>query len=160
MHFPYCCSLAKSCPTLCDPMGCSTPGFPVLYCLPEFAQTHVHWVSDAIQPSHPLSLSSCLAPCQRQSLPVSRLFASGSQSTRALVSTSDLPMNIQDWFPIALTDLILMSEGLSRVSSSNPGSILRRSAFFTVQLSHLYLTAGKTSFDSTDLCWQSDVSAF
>ena len=94
------------------------------------------------------------------SFPVSQLLTSGSQSTRALVSTSDLPMNIQDWFPIALTDLILMSEGLSRVSSSNPGSILRRSAFFTVQLSHLYLTAGKTSFDSTDLCWQSDVSAF
>ena len=41
-------------PTLCDPMDCSTPGFPALHCLPEFAQTHVHWVDDAIQPSHPL----------------------------------------------------------------------------------------------------------
>ena len=50
-----CCSFAQSCPTLCDPMDCSTPGFPVLNSLPEFAQTHVHWVSDAIQPSHPLS---------------------------------------------------------------------------------------------------------
>ena len=47
-------SIAKSCPTFCDPMGCSTPGFPVLHHLPEFAQTHVHWVDDAIQPSHPL----------------------------------------------------------------------------------------------------------
>ena len=49
-----CCSVTKSCPTLCDPMDCSTPGFPVLRCLPEFAQTHVLWVGDAIQPSHPL----------------------------------------------------------------------------------------------------------
>ena len=48
------CSVAKSCPTLCDPMDCSTPGFPILHHLPEFAQIHVHWVSDAIQPSHPL----------------------------------------------------------------------------------------------------------
>ena len=45
--------VAKSCLTLCDPMDCSKPGFPVLHCLPEFAQTHVHWVGDAIQPSHP-----------------------------------------------------------------------------------------------------------
>ena len=48
------CSVAKSCPTLCDPMDCSIPGFPVLQRLPEFAQTHVHWIGDAIQPSHPL----------------------------------------------------------------------------------------------------------
>ena len=52
VHFDYfiycCCSVAKSCPTLCDPMECNTPVFPVLHCLPEFAQTHVHWVGDAI----------------------------------------------------------------------------------------------------------------
>ena len=51
---PSCHSFAQSCPTLCDPMDCSTSAFPVLHHLPEFAQTHVHWVSDAIQPSHPL----------------------------------------------------------------------------------------------------------
>ena len=51
-------SVAQSCPTLCDPMDCSTPGLPVHYQLPEFIQTHVHWVSDAIQPSHPLSSPS------------------------------------------------------------------------------------------------------
>ena len=53
--YPYqnCCSVTKLCPTLCDPMNCSMPGFPVLHYLPEFAQTRVHWVSDAIQPSHP-----------------------------------------------------------------------------------------------------------
>ena len=49
-----CCSVTQSCLTLCDPMDCSTTGFPVLYHLPEFAQTHVHRVGDAIQPSHPL----------------------------------------------------------------------------------------------------------
>ena len=53
-----CWSVAKSCLTLYDPMNCSTPGFPVLHYLPEFAQTHVHWVGDAIQPSHPLLPSS------------------------------------------------------------------------------------------------------
>ena len=51
----YCCSVTQSCLTLCDPMDCSTPGFPVLHYLPEFAQTHVHWVGDAVQPSHLLS---------------------------------------------------------------------------------------------------------
>ena len=50
-----CCSAAKSCLTLCDPMDCSRPGFPVLHCLPEFAQTHVDCIGDAIRPSHPLS---------------------------------------------------------------------------------------------------------
>ena len=56
-----CCSVAQSCPTLCDPMDCSTPGFPVLHHLLEFAQTHVHWVGDAIWPSHPLLLPSPFA---------------------------------------------------------------------------------------------------
>ena len=56
----YWCSVAQSCPALCDPMDSSMPGFPVLQHLPEFVQTHVHWVDDAIQPSHPLSPSSPL----------------------------------------------------------------------------------------------------
>ena len=56
-----CCSVTKSCPTLCDPMNCSMPGFPVLHYLPEFAQTHVHWASDTIQLSHPLLPASPLA---------------------------------------------------------------------------------------------------
>ena len=51
----HCCSVTKSCPTLWDPMDCSTTGFSVLHYFPEFAQIHVHWVGDAIQPSHPLS---------------------------------------------------------------------------------------------------------
>ena len=56
-HF-CCCSVSRLGPTLCDPMDCSTPGFSVLHHLPEFAQIHIHWVSDAIQPSHPLSSPS------------------------------------------------------------------------------------------------------
>ena len=63
-------SVARSCPTLCDPMNCSMPGLPVHHQLPEFTQTHVHRVSDAIQPSHPLSSPSPPAPnpSQHQSL--------------------------------------------------------------------------------------------
>ena len=63
-------SVAQSCPTLCDPMDCGTPGFPDYHQLPELAQTHVHRVSDAIQPSHPLSSPSPLAfhPSQHQGI--------------------------------------------------------------------------------------------
>ena len=53
-HGKFCCSLTKSCLTLCSPIDCSTPGFPVFHHLPEFSQTHVYWVSNAIQPSHSL----------------------------------------------------------------------------------------------------------
>ena len=56
-----CCSVTKSCQTLCDPMNCSTPAFPVLHYFPEFAQTHIHWVSDVIQPPQFLSFPSPLA---------------------------------------------------------------------------------------------------
>ena len=63
-------SVSQLCPTLCDPMNCSTPGLPVQHQLPEFTQTHVHWVGDAFQPSHPLSSPSPPAPnpSQHQSL--------------------------------------------------------------------------------------------
>ena len=63
-------SVAQSCPSLCDPMNCSMPGLPVHHHLPEFTQTHIHWLSDAIQPSHPLSSPSPPAPnpSQHQSL--------------------------------------------------------------------------------------------
>ena len=59
---PHCggCSVTKSCLTLCDLMDCSTPGLPVLHCLPEFAQTHVHWVDDASPTFHPLSPTALL----------------------------------------------------------------------------------------------------
>ena len=79
-------------------MDCSIPGFPVLHYLPELAQTHVHWVSDAIQPSHPLSPPSPLAfsLSQHQSLPMSYLFASDGQSIGASASASVLTINILD----------------------------------------------------------------
>ena len=79
-------------------MDCSTPGFPVHHQLPELAQTHVHQVSDAIQPSR--SLSSPSTPAynlsQHQGLTMRQFFASGGQSIRASTSASVLPMNIQD----------------------------------------------------------------
>ena len=103
-----CCSVAQSCQTLCDPMDCSTPSFPVLHYLPEFAQTHVHWISDAIQPSHSsvAPFSSCLWSFPG-SFPMSQLFASGGQSIRVSASLI-LPRNIQGWFPLGLTGLMFL----------------------------------------------------
>ena len=77
-----CCSVAQPCLALCDPTDCSTPGLPVHHQLPELAQTHVRWVGDAIQPSHPLSSPSPPAfnLSQHQSFQMSQLFTSGGQS--------------------------------------------------------------------------------
>ena len=103
-------------------MDCSTSGFPVHHQLSELAQTHVHWVSDAIQPSRPLVSPSPL-PSIFPSVGVfctesGQFFASGGQSIGA--SASVLPMNIQDWIPLGLTGLIsLQYKGLSRVFSNN-----------------------------------------
>ena len=92
-------SVFQPCPTLCDPMDCSTPGFPVHHQFPEFTPTHVHQVSDAIQPSQLLSFpfSSHLQSFPASgSFPVSQFFASGAQSIGASASASVVPMNIQD----------------------------------------------------------------
>ena len=103
-----------NCVQLCDPMNCSTPGFPLLIYLPEFAQTHVHWVSDATNHLtfyHPFSSCPQSFPASGPST-MSRLFASDSRSPGA--SASFFPVNIQGCFPIGLTDLIsLQSERLS-----------------------------------------------
>ena len=107
--FLCCCSVTKSCLTLCDLIDGSTQGFPAFHYLSEFAQLHVHWVSDAIQPSHPLSSLSPPAfnLSQHQGLfPINRFFASGGQSIGASASVSVLPVNIQGWFPLGLTGLI------------------------------------------------------
>ena len=110
-----------SCVWFCNTMDCSMPGFPGLHYLPRFAQTHVHWISDAIQTSHPLlppSLPS-IFPSIMDFSPVSRLFASGGRSIGASASASVLPMNTQGWFPLGLTGLIsLLSKGLARVFSN------------------------------------------
>ena len=94
-------SVAQSCPTLCDPMNRSMPGLPVHHQLPEFTQTHVHGVSDAIQPSHPLSSLTPLAPnpSQHQSFPVSQLLIWGGQSTGVSALASFLPKKSQGWSP-------------------------------------------------------------
>ena len=96
-----CCSVAQLCLTLCNPMDYNTPGFPVFHCLLVFAQTHIHWVGDAIQPSHPLSpFSSCPQSFPASgSFPVSQPFASGGQSIGVSASASIIQMNIQAWFP-------------------------------------------------------------
>ena len=113
-------SVAQSCPTLYNPMDCSMPGLPIHCQLPEFTQTHVHWVGDAIRPSHPLSSPSPPSIFPRSgSFQMSQFFASGSWSIGVSASASFLPMNIQDWFPLGLTGLIsLQSKGLSRVFSN------------------------------------------
>ena len=127
----WCCSVAKSCPTLCVPMNGSMSGFPVLHYLSEFAQMNVHWIGNA----YPQPSSSLPAP---QSFPasgfffsVSWLFASGSQSIGVSASASILSMNIQDWFLLGLTSLIsLQTKRLSRVLSK---TTIRRHQFFSTQ---------------------------
>ena len=159
-------SIAQSCLTLWDPMNCSMPGLPVHHQLPEFTQTHVHRVGDAIQPSHPLS--SPIPPAPKSlpasgSFPMSQLCAWGGQSTGVSASASVLPVNIQEWSPLGWTGSIsLQSKGLLKSllqHHSSKTSILWRSAFFTVQLLHPYMTTGKT-IALTRQTWQSNVSAF
>ena len=142
-------SVAQACPTLWNPMDCSTSSSPVHHQLLELTQTHAHRVGDAIQPSHPLSspspppfnLSRHQGLFQWVALHIKNIGA----SALAVV----LPMNIQGWFAWGLTSLIsLLSKGLSGVFSSttvwNSLAILWHSTFFTVQLSHPYMTTGKT----------------
>ena len=143
-------------------MDCSTPGFPVLHCLQEFAQIHVY-----IQGCH-LTISSSASPfssCSQSfqtwwSFPMSRLFASGGQSIGASTSASFLPMNIQGWFPLGLTGLsCFLFKGLSRVFFS---TTIKKYQLFS--LTFLYgpaLTSVNDywknhSFNYTDFCWQTD----
>ena len=93
------------------------PGLPVHHQLPEFTQTHVHWVSDAIQPSH---LLPSIFPSVRVFFPVSWLLVPGGRSIRASASTSVLPMNIQDWFPLGLTGWMTCCPRHSQESSPAP----------------------------------------
>ena len=144
-------SVAQPCLTLCNPMNRSTPGLPVHQQLPEFTQTHVHRVGDAIQPSHPLSsvpFSSC-----PQSLPASESFPNESTlhmrwpkywSFSFSISPSKVHPGLisfrMDWL-----DLLAVQGTLKSLLQhhSSKTSILWHSAFFTVQLSHPYMTTGK-----------------
>ena len=142
-------SVAQSCPTLCGPMNLSTPGLPVHHHLPEFTQTHVHQVGDAIQPSHPLSSPSPLPPVP----PSIRVFS--NESTLRMrwpkswsFSFSISPSNEHpglisfrmDWLDLLAVQVTLKS--LLQHHSSK-ASILWRSAFSILQLSHPYMTTGK-----------------
>ena len=117
------------------PMDYSTPGLPVHHQLMELTQTHVHWVSDAIEPFHLLISSSVIPFSCLQSFPasgsfqISQFFASGGQSTGVSASSSALLMNIQDWFPFGLTGWISpQSKGLSRAFSIPQSKSINSSA--------------------------------
>ena len=140
-------SFAQSCPTLCNPMDCSTPGFPVHHQLPELAQTHVHQVGGAIQPSHPLLLPPSIFPSIRvfSNESVLRIrwpkYWSFSFSISPSIEYSGLIS-----FRMDCLDLLAVQGTLKSLLQhhSSKASILQRSAFFTVQLSHPYMTTGKT----------------
>ena len=144
-------SVAQSCLTLCDPMNCSTPGLPVHHQLLEFTQSHVYQVSDAIQPSHPLSSPFLLPPIP----PSIRVFSNESalrmrwpkywSFSFSIIPSKEIPGLISfrmDWLHLLAVQGTLKSLLQHR---SSKASILRRSAFFTVQLSHPYMTTGKTT---------------
>ena len=136
-------SVTQSCPTLCKPMNRSTPGLPVHHQLPESTQTHVHCVSDAIQPSSSIvPFSSCPQSFPASgSFQMSKLSTSDGQSIGVSASTSVLSMNTQDW-----SDLLAVQGSLKSLLQhhSSKASILQCSAFFIVQLSHPHMTTGKT----------------
>ena len=143
-------SVTQLCPTLCDPMDCSTPGFPVHHQLPEFTQTHVHWVSDAIQPLHPL-LSLPLLP---SIFPSIKVFSNESVfhirwpkywSFSFRISPSNESSGLisfrMDWLDLLAVQGTFKSLLQHQISKA---SILWLSAFFIVQLSYPYMTTGKT----------------
>ena len=144
-------SVAQSCPTLCNPMNRSTPCLPVHHQLPGFTQIHVHWISDAIQPSHPLSSPSPPAPnpSQHQGLfqwanswhEVVKKYWSFSFNISPSNEHSGLISLRMDWLDLLAFQQILKSLLQHHCSKA---LILRCSAFFIVQLSHLYMTTGKT----------------
>ena len=144
---PQFSSVAQSCPTLCSPMDCSTPGFSVHHQLLELTQAHpsCQWCHPTIS-SSVVPFSSCLQSFPASgSFPMSQFFASGGQSIGVSTSASVLPMNIQDWF-LDWLDLLAVQgtlKSLLQHHSSKP-SILLCSVFFIVQLSHPYMTTGKT----------------
>ena len=126
-------SVAESCLTICNPMNCSMPGFPVLHHLLELVQTHAHWVGETIQPSHPLFPPSLFAfnfplmlgkGLALGSFPVVSSSRQMAKSIATLASAAVFSMIIQDWFPLGLTGFIsLLSRGLSVFSTPQFKSI-------------------------------------
>ena len=143
-------SVAQSCPTLCDPMNCTTPGLPVHHQLPESTQTHVHGVGDAIQPSHPLLSPSPPAPNPSQHQGLFQWVNSSHEVTKVL--EFQLQHQSFQWTPrtdlsfrMDLLDLLAVQGTLKSLlqHQSSKASIFQCSAFFTVRLSHPYMTTGK-----------------
>ena len=143
-------SVAQSCPTLCNHMNRSTPGLPVHHQLPESTQTHVHWVSDAIQPSHPLSSPSPLALNLSQHQGLFQWVSSLHQVAKVWeFQLQHSPSNKHPGlvsFRMDWLDLLAVQGTLKSLLQhhSSKASICRHSAFFTIQLSHPYMTTGKT----------------
>ena len=162
-HTYYACILShSSCVWLfCDPMDCSTPGLPVLHYLSKLAQTHVHWVSDAIQPSSPHLLLPQSFPASG-SFPVNQLFTSDGQSLGALASASVLQWVFRVDFP---SDWLVWSCCPQYFQESFPAPQFK--AINSLAFAFLYGTALTTvhdywedhSLNYTDLCRQSNVSA-
>ena len=142
-------SVPQSCPTLCDPMNCSMPGLPVHHQLPEFTQTHVHRIGDAIQPSHPLSSPSPPAPNPSQHQSLFQWVSSSHKVAKVL--EFQLQHQSFQWTPrtglfrMDLLDLLAVQGTLNSLLQhhGSKASVLRHSAFFMVQLSHPYMTTGK-----------------
>ena len=146
------------------PWTAARSGFPVHNHLPELVQTHVHQVSDAIQPSYPVvPFSFHLQSFQASgSFPMSQFFTSGGQSIGASASASVLSMSIQlISFRMDLLDCLAVQETLKSLLQyhHSKASIPQHSAFFMVQLSHPYMTTGKT-IALTRWTFVSNVSAF
>ena len=146
-------STAQSCLTLCDPMNRSTPGLPVHHHLSEFTQTHVRPVCDAIQPSHPLSSPSPSAPNPSQHPSLLQWvnflheWPKYWRFSFSIIPSKEIPGLISfrmDWLDLLAVQGTLKSLLQHHSSKASKASILRCSAFFTVQLSHPYMTTGKT----------------
>ena len=127
--------------TLCNSMDCSTPGFPVCQQLPELVQTHVHWVDDGIQPSHPLLSPSPPAFNLSQHQGLFQWVSSSHQVAKILELQLQLISFRTDWFYL-LAVLGTLKSLLQQHSSK--ASILQHSTFFIFQLSYPYMTTGKT----------------
>ena len=129
-------SVAQSCLTLCDPMNHSTPGIPAHHQLLEFTQTHVHWVSDAIQPSHPLSFPSPPAPNPSQH----QGFFQWVTSSHEVAKVLEFQLYIAGLTPSEWTVWIsLQSKGLSRVFSN---TTVQKHQFFSFQYSGRWVVEG------------------
>ena len=142
-------SVAQSCLTLWDAKNCSMPCLPVHHQLPDFTQTHVHWVSDAIQPSHPLSSHSPPVVNLSQHQCLFQWVSSSHQVAKILDCSFNISPSNWNWglisFRMDWLDLLSVQRTLKSLLQhhSSKASILRHSAFFTVQLSHPYMTNGK-----------------